>query len=170
MGQLEFVSDIQTPYNIWINTQVLYCPLSFSKGPPHSKCGLTCSQLSREPQLVSFSIHVFTQNSVKAEKAVSTANWGSQGNRSCPISSFINQSTLQDLDWEQCPSNGMPSISLLNANAMAVFGSGMAACCICRLECMTFCAFEMCASIQCVICDCKAGTCRGCFKGRCPNS
>lgn len=89
---------ISTPYNIWINTQALYCPLSFSTGLPHSKCGLTCSQQSGEPQLVSFSIHVFVQNSVKAAKAASAANRGSLGNRSHPISSFINQSTLLDLD------------------------------------------------------------------------
>lgn len=54
-------------------------------------------------QLVSFSIHIFTQNSFKAAKAVSTAKWGSPGNKSHPISLFINQSTLQALDGEQCP-------------------------------------------------------------------
>lgn len=37
---------------------------------------------------------------------MSTANCGSLGNRSFPISFFINQSALQALEWEQCPRNG----------------------------------------------------------------
>lgn len=123
---------VSPPYNIWINTQAIYRPLSFSTWSPHSKCGLACSQQSGEPQLVSFSIHVFTQNSVKAAKAVNTANWGSLGNRSRPISSFINQSTLLDLDGEQCPWNGTPSILPLDANAMAALARVHACVRLCR--------------------------------------
>lgn len=91
---------------------------------PHVCLNRTLSQPvwpQMEAQSVSFSIHEFTQNSVKAAKAVNTANRRSPGSRSCPISFFINQSTLQDLDGEQCHWSGMPSISLLDANAIGAF-------------------------------------------------
>lgn len=56
----------------------------------------------RQP-LASFSIHVFAQNSCQQrQKAASAAKWGSSGNGSHPISSFINQSTLQALERVQC--------------------------------------------------------------------
>lgn len=76
-----------------------------------------------EPERVPFNIHVFTQNSVKAAKAVNSANWGSLGNRSCPISSFINQSALQDLDAKQCHWSGTPSISSMQMRSACSRGS-----------------------------------------------
>lgn len=67
---------VSPPYNIWINTQALHCPLSFAAGPPHS---LACSQRGGKPQLVSFSIHVFTQKSVKAAKSCEHSQLGISG-------------------------------------------------------------------------------------------
>lgn len=87
-------------------------PDPFLTGSPRPTWGFTYTKRSR-------AVWYSCIHSEHRQSSKTSANIFFQGNRSRPISSFINQSTPLDLDWEQWHWNGTASISQLGGNAMA---------------------------------------------------
>lgn len=91
---------VRVSHNIWIHPVAVPSPIVFNRVPSQQR---RPRAQPVEPQLASFSIHVFTQNSVKAAKAVNTANWGISGKQVSSHFILYESKHTPGLGWRTMP-------------------------------------------------------------------